>query len=233
MCTSTCQWWAGNGFGAGSVIWRICPCLWRWGMLAPLPVLACGDSADNMPEPDNPSQGWRWNSLAVMKMNMWMGNRKMKCHNIHQLLLWITYPLVLLVRDWCTSDKIQRGQKISSDIEGELWWWQSGIFCIKNVCVKLAQQLISYSVFSLQPKKSRCNRQRIQPSDNLQQKLATGYQTSWHTTADPTSRWVFKHCEVAAARTESSGAHSRASPTEKKLPMHPWQRAALIRRHAE
>lgn len=123
--------------------------------------------------PPDPPQEWRWNSSAVIRMNVWMRYRKMNCRNIHQLLLWITYPLVQPVREGCTSNKMHRGQKISRDIEGEIWHGRAEYSALRmNVESRCCN--LYYILFSLQRKYRQCNQRRIQPSNNLQEKLATG-----------------------------------------------------------
>lgn len=79
------------------------PPFWHWAMLARLPVLAWGDGSDNKADAWQSSWRWRWNSLAVIRINAWIRSRKMRCHNVDQLLLLITCPVVLQVRDWCAS----------------------------------------------------------------------------------------------------------------------------------
>lgn len=37
----------------------------------------------------------RWNSLAIIRINVWKRSREMNHHNNDQFLLWITYPVFI------------------------------------------------------------------------------------------------------------------------------------------
>lgn len=77
------------------------PPLWHWGMLAPLPVLSWGCSADIKSNTENSPM---WNSLAIIRINVWKGSKANEPSQ-HRSLLIMDHLSTLQVRDWCARFK--------------------------------------------------------------------------------------------------------------------------------
>lgn len=140
-------------FGTGRAIWKI----WHWGTLAHLPVLACRDSADGKCSPilhrdegetARPQGEWK----CGRKTEKWTVTTSNSCY----------YGSLIHLFSLSEMDVLHmKRQKISRGIKGEIWGGRAEYSALRMYLERRYCSL-SYILFGLQLKNSRCNQERKQ-----------------------------------------------------------------------